>query len=218
MSKRDIFIAIIVAAALIGGAWYYSGNSGDQTASIVDNNTNKTDNNTDNNGDASMAEDIVIGDPNAPVTIIEYSSHLCGHCADFHKDTLPLIKEKYIGTGRVNLVSRLVSPVELSQAVLCANEDGKFSEFNELLFEKISELASVEGLKTLAVDVGLDQEKFNQCFESNKYQERALQWFSQAQEDGVQGTPAFFVNGKKISGNQPYSVFEQTIEEALGEQ
>ncbi|MBU1290098.1 DsbA family protein, partial [Patescibacteria group bacterium] len=137
------------------------------------------------------------------------------HCANFHRDTLPLIMDEYIKTGKVKFISRLLSPLELGMAILCAQDQGKFAEFNEKLFEKAAELKAAEDIKIIAADLGLNQKEFNLCFDAEKYKTSVEKWFEQAQEDGVSGTPNFFVNGEQIVGNQPYSVFRDAIEKAL---
>jgi len=207
---KTIIFGVIAILVLIGLVWYSGvGRQGDdQSASITD---------TDDQIIAQDVEDLVLGSPDAPVTIVEYSSHTCGHCIDFHNDTFPLLVDKYVKTGQVRFVLRLVSPLELGMSVLCANEQEKFPEFNEHLFARIEELESVDGLKEMAGTLGLDQDAFSQCLDSERYKDRVNQWFDQVGEDGVEGTPTFFINGQKLIGNQPLEVFEQIIEEALSQ-
>lgn len=206
---KTIIFGVIAVLILIGLVWY-SG-IGRQSASVID---------TDG-GDQIVAldvEDLILGSPDAPVTIIEYSSHTCGHCIDFHNDTFPLLVDKYVKTGQVRFILRLVSPLELGMSVLCANEQSSFSEFNEYLFANIGELESVDGLKEMAGTLGLDQDAFSQCLDSERYKDRISQWFDQVREDGVEGTPTFFINGQKLVGNQSLEVFEQVIEEILNQE
>lgn len=159
--------------------------------------------------------EFILGNPNAPVTIIEYSSHLCGHCANFHKQTLPLLIDKYVKNGKIKVIHRLLSPVELGMAVLCAHEQNKFRDMNEYLFESVGTIESADGLKDLAIEIGVDEDVFNECFDSSKYENGVVQWFESAEELNVEGTPTFFINNQEISGNQPASEFERIIEEEL---
>lgn len=168
------------------------------------------------NQDAASLGNLFLGDPNAPVTLIEYSSHFCGHCVAFHKDTLPLLMDIYVKTGKVKIYPRLLSPVELSEAVLCAQEQNEFSKYNDYLFEHADELKAVDDLKNIARELSLNSDQFNVCLDDKKYEGDAIKWFDQATADGVEGTPTFFINGEKLVGNQPYAVFEQAIEKALG--
>ncbi len=211
MNIKNIILGI-VAVLLLGGIIWYAGTGSspqDQTGSIADQTK-------DQNTSASI-EDFIIGDPNAPVTIEEFSSHFCGHCANFHQTTLPLIIDEYVKTGKVKIIPRLVSPLEVNLAVLCAQEQGEFQRYSEYLFEHASELEAVGDLKTIAGELGLAQDDFNQCFDNQKYQSKAESWFALASQKEVSGTPTFFINGEKVVGNQPYEVFQEKIEEKLGE-
>ena len=180
----------------------------------------------------NYANEPIFGNPDAPVTIVEYFSYLCIHCRNFHYDTLPKISEKYIRKGKVKLVPRIYPPYEFGEAVLCANEQGKFWQYHNYLFEHIidiirdankvedSDTDKIEeivfrNLETFAQDVGLDKDKFSKCLRGKKYEWKVKEWYEQGKKDGVEGTPCFFVNHKKIEGNQPYEVFEKVLEEEL---
>ena len=212
-NKKTIILGIIAIFLLGGVVWYASQNKeeiANQAASII--------------GDKGINEkitevdgDIIYGNPEAPVTIIEYSSHLCGHCADFHIQTLPFIFEEYIKKGKVRFISRLVSHPALSVAILCAYDQDAFWEFNEYLFENIASIQSVDDIKGVAAELKLNQEMFDQCFESDKYEEQVMKWFEQAEKDEAQNTPAFFINGDEIIGAQPYSIFKEAIESHLND-
>ena len=214
-NKKTIIFGLIAVVALTGVVWYVSQNKQDiqevaeQTASI------SMKEKAEQIAEAELVKELVLGSPEAPVTIIEYSSHFCGHCANFHIQTLPLLMDKYIEAGQVKLIFRPLSPPELGMAVLCAGEQGNFQEFNEYLFEHAQELKAVDDLRIITGTLNLNQDDFNQCFDSNKYEEKVMSWFTQAQENGVGGTPTFFINDQQIVGNQPYSVFEGIIEQEL---
>lgn len=210
MDKKIIIIGLISACLLGGGIWYFSQKPAPSEPEAAVNESS-----TEPSGE--LVTDPVIGDPEAPVTMIEYSTHLCGHCVRFHQETLPLIIEKYIKTGQVKLIPRTFPPLELGQSVLCAHEQGKFLEYNDYVFEHAGELQSADGLKTFAANLGLETEQFNQCFDSKKYEERVQEWYQQGQEAGVTGTPTFFINDQKIVGNLPVEEFERVIEEELNQ-
>jgi len=226
-NKKTIILGIIALAFLGGVVWYSSQNKqpiDNQAASIAES-VAKGDN-------AELLNDFALGDDKAPVTIIEYSSHLCGHCADFHSETLPLIIDKYIKEGQVKVIHRIVSPSVLSMAVLCASEQGNFWQFDEYLFEHIQEILEqvsgidspeeaeamvIDWLKTTAGNLDLDKDRFNQCFDSSKYEKEIIAWFDKADEDGVKGTPTFLIDGEKVIGAQSYINFEKIIEEKLNQ-
>ena len=160
-------------------------------------------------------EEFILGDPNAPVTMIEYSSPLCGHCINFHQSTLPLIVNQYVKTGKLKLIPRFLTAPQLSMGIFCAHEQGEFWQFSDYLFNHIQELESIDDLKAAAADLGLDGGQFNQCYDQEKYQAEADRWFEQAREAGIQGTPTFFINDQQIVGNQLYAAFEEAIEQEL---
>ncbi|MDP3026471.1 MAG: DsbA family protein, partial [Nanoarchaeota archaeon] len=101
-----------------------------------------------------------------------------------------------------------------AEASECAHEQDKFWEYHDKLFENQNAL-TVEDLKKYASDLKLDTIKFNDCLDSGKYESEVQKDLSDGQKYGVSGTPAFFINGKLISGAQPFSVFQQIIEEEL---
>lgn len=210
---KTIVLGLIAIILLTGIVWYADQNEqpiDDQTASALE-----AANQDQGSIKLELTDELFIGNPEAPVTIIEYASHFCGFCVDFHLETLPLLVDKYVKVGEVKVVFRLLSPPELSMAVLCANEQGGFQEFNTFLYENIQDIKSVDDLKKTAGLLELNQNEFDQCLDSNKYQEKAVKWFDQATSAGVGGTPTFFVNNEKVVGNQPITVFEDIIEQEL---
>ena len=214
MNKKTYILGFIALVVLVGVVWFGSRNKDgivNQAASILG----------DDQGQEIIAQevtgDLFIGSPDAPVIMIEYSSHFCSFCVDFHNETLPLLMEKYIKTGQVKLISRFISPAEVGLAIFCAQEEGKYSELSDYIFGHIQEIEKAEDLRVMAQAINLNQENFNQCFDDNKYKDRVKEWFDQATQSGVDGTPTFFINGQKIIGNQPYLIFEEAIEKALNE-
>ena len=171
--------------------------------------------------DVSADDDPVKGNANAPVTIIEFSDFQCPFCAKFFTETLSLIDEKYINTGKVKLVYRDF-PLEnihpqatpAAQAAECADEQGKYYEYHDKLFEN-QQLLSLDNYKRWAVELGLDAKQFNDCVDSKKYASEVQKDLADGSAAGVTGTPAFFINGKSVSGAQPFTVFEALIEAEL---
>jgi protein-disulfide isomerase len=162
----------------------------------------------------------VKGDKNAPVTIIEFSDFQCPYCARFYLQTLPLIERDYINTGKVKLVYKHF-PLRFHQyaekaaeASECANEQGKFWEYHDIIFKNQRDL-SIGNLKKWAKELALDTKKFNSCLDSGKYKSKVNTNIQEGSNAGVSGTPAFFVNGKKLVGAQPFDAFKQIIEDEL---
>lgn len=166
----------------------------------------------------SADDDPVKGNANAPVTIIEFSEFQCPFCGRFARDTLPEIQKNYIDTGKVKFVYRDFVVHSTSQkaqeATECAEEQGKYWEMHDLLYNNQGSL-DVESLRGYASELGLNTVNFNSCLDSGKYTSEVQKDTSDGRSYGVRGTPSFFINGKKLVGAQPYSAFQQAIEEAL---
>lgn len=170
----------------------------------------------------SAEDDAVLGNANASVTIIEFSDFECPYCGKFFTETLPLIKQNYINTGKVKLVYRDFplsfhpDSEKAAEAAECAGEQSKYWEMHDKLFEDQTAL-SVDNLKQYAKDIGLDSAKFNSCLDSGKMSTEVQKDLADGQSYGVSGTPTFFINGVELVGAQPYSAFDQVIKQALGQ-
>jgi protein-disulfide isomerase len=183
-------------------------------------------------------DDPFLGDPDAPVTIIEFSDFQCPYCgaamgtndgliSNFKardptwEPAVPNIIKDYVETGKVKLVFRDFplsfhdKAQKAAEAAECADEQGKFWDYHNILFENQDALA-VDDLKGYAADLGLDTDQFNSCLDSGKYAAEVQKDMQDGQAAGVSGTPAYFINGQLVSGAQPYKVFKQIIEAELG--
>ncbi len=169
-------------------------------------------------------DDAVKGDEDAPVTIVEFSDYQCPYCGRFFNDTLPELREKYIDTGKVKHVFRdfplgfHADAMPAASAAECVREQGgdeAYFAYHDLLFQNQQAL-DADSLKKYAEGIsGVDADKLAECIDTNQMQSEVQADFVAGQQAGVQGTPAFFVNGRLISGAQPFSVFEAIIEEEL---
>ncbi len=165
-------------------------------------------------------EDKVKGDADAPVTIVEFSDFQCPFCGNFYNKTLGLIEDEYVKTGKVKIIFRDF-PLSFhpeaqpaAEAAECASEQGKFWEFHDKVFSSQATMGAAS-YKQWAADLGLNTKQFNDCVDSNKYRSEVLADFADGQAAGVSGTPTFFINGQKIVGAQPFSVFKQVIDAEL---
>ena len=156
--------------------------------------------------------DVFLGDENAPVTVIEYASMTCPHCANFHEAILPALKEKYIDSGKVKLIFREfpLDPRAYAASMLarCAGNEFYFP-MTDVLFKQQSVWARAEDprppLMQIAKLAGFTQESFEECLKNQELLDNVNATRKKAAEVyGVTGTPSFFINGEKYSG--PISV------------
>lgn len=149
----------------------------------------------------------VLGNADAPVTIVEYASMTCGHCANFHRNTLPTIKEKYVDTGKARLILREFpfDPRAEAGFMLARCAEDKYFAMVDVLFQQHSTWVQAENardaLLQLARLAGFSQESFEACLTNQKLLDdvRAVR-LRGADEFGVDATPTFFINGNKYSG------------------
>ncbi len=181
----------------------------------------------------SLDDDPVKGNPNAPITILEFSDFQCPFCAKFHSTTLPQIQTNYIDSGKVKFVYRdfpiqNIHPNAVAAAIAseCADEQGMFWEYHDMVFKNqknwqgLDVSNAVNRFEQFASDLDLDTGKFNNCLESAKYLDEVKNDLSDGRSYGVTGTPAFFIGNEKIGyvkvfGAQPYSVFQRAIDQQL---
>lgn len=165
-----------------------------------------------------------LGNEQAKITIVEFADFQCPFCERLFKDAITNIKKDYIDKGKAKLYFRHYAflgqeSVFAAQASECANEQGKFWEFHDYLFNhqqgENQGAFSKENLKTFAADLDLNAQKFENCLDSDKYKESVEKDLSDGQQAGVSGTPATFINGIMVSGAQPYSNFKTVIDQEL---
>jgi protein-disulfide isomerase len=181
----------------------------------------------------SIDDDPIRGDQNAPITIVEFSDFQCPFCARFHIQTLPLILEQYVETGKVKLVYRdfpiqNIHPNAISAAVAseCAHEQDKYWEYHDALFENQQVWNNAETTSTItifkefATKLELNQEQFNSCLDSGKYIDEISNDLKDGRNYGITGTPGFFIGNEeigfvKINGAQPFEAFKSVIDSQL---
>jgi protein-disulfide isomerase len=169
--------------------------------------------------------DMALGADNAPVTIIEYASMTCGHCADFHNKTFPKLKERFIDTGKVRFIFREfpLDPLAAGAFMLarCAGKDDKDKYFAlvETLFHQQREWVvqrPLDPLKAIAKQAGFSEQSFEQCLANQQVLNGVEQVRQRAAEKlGVNSTPTFFINGKIQRGAISIEDLEKQIEPYL---
>ncbi|GAA4522854.1 DsbA family protein [Chelativorans composti] len=150
--------------------------------------------------------DQVIGDANAPVTIVEYASMTCPHCASFHEHTFPALDDKYIKTGKVKFILREfpLDPRAEAGFMLARCSDNKYYPMVDVLFKQQMNWAAVQDARTALLNIaklaGFTQESFEACLTDQKLLDDVRAVRAKGAELGVTATPTFFINGKKYSG------------------
>jgi protein-disulfide isomerase len=172
----------------------------------------------------ATGEGRVLGDANAPVTVVEYADFQCPVCKRAETSIISRIEEKYVLDGRVKIEFRMFAFLgqeswDAAQAAEAAREQGKFWEYHDALFNaqgaENSGAYSYDKLVAIAGEVGLDVAKFEATLSANTYLASIQEETDAARAAGVSSTPTFFVNGERITGAQPYGEFEDAIEAAL---
>jgi protein-disulfide isomerase len=229
-NNLTIPISIVIAGVLIAGAVFYSGSKSSVGTTQGSNPTQQVAGSAPQavaTVAASVDDDAVLGDPNAPITMIEFSDFQCPFCRKFYKETLPQIKKEYIATGKVKLVYRDFplsfhpGATPAAEGTECAREQGKFWEMHDVIFDEQEKQGSgtiqftALDVKKWAGNIGLDTTRFNQCLDSGKYKQEVEKDVADGVAAGVSGTPAIFINGKLVVGAQPFSAFKVVIDEEL---
>ncbi len=177
--------------------------------------------------DVPIGDAFSIGDPNAPVTIVEYTDFQCPYCSRHFQETYPQIIDNYVDEGLVRYVfkdfplNNIHPQASLAaQAARCAGNQESFLEMHELLFSRQNEWSGKSPLDIFAgyaEELEIDSAAFEQCLADGTYADAVDADLQEGVQLGVTGTPAFFINGYPVSGAQPYSLFEQAIESLMAE-
>ena len=168
-----------------------------------------------------------IGSTDAPITIIEYRSLTCSHCADFANDVFPELDEKYIQTGKVKFEFRpfVLNQLDMNAFLFLNSVDEKdFQALDKILFRDQDKWfirgsdnqdtvdKSTQALKKYALLFGMSEEKFEDILNNNELQEWVLSMRMDATKNfNIQSTPSFIINGEVHSGNMPFSKFEKLL-------
>jgi protein-disulfide isomerase len=168
---------------------------------------------------------MVQGAEDAPVTLIEYASYTCPHCANFHQGAYKQLKEDYIDTGKVKFIYREVYfdryGLWASMIARCGGPE-KFFGISDLIYKGQSDWARaggateiVDALRKIGLLAGLEEEQLEACLQDGAKAQTLVNWYQEnATEHGIESTPSFILNGKKIS-NQSYADFKALIDAEL---
>ncbi len=182
-------------------------------------------------GDVSTAMGSpILGDPSAPITIVEFGDYQCSSCYNWFHEQKPTIYENYIATGKANLVFVDLAVLgrdspTAAQASYCAEDQEMYWEYHDLLYNsQESQIdngwASSERLKAFAFSLSLDMDLFESCLDSGKYVKRVQYNVSEAKKNGARATPTFIIVGpdnqqEQFQGAQPYSTFKKIMDNMI---
>lgn len=178
--------------------------------------------------------DILLGDPNAKVKIVEYGDYQCPYCANFAIQTEPQIKQNYIASGKANMIYKDLIVIDsfvpngqesrnAALAANCAADQGKFWEYHDALFAvEAADRAENNGNLTkelflaIADKLGMDKSTFGSCYDTGKYSSEIISDTEEASKDLEKlSTPSTLINGELVPGAQPYEIFAAVIDKYL---
>ena len=166
--------------------------------------------------------DKILGAENAPVTIVEYASVTCPHCATFHQQTYPTLKSKYIDTGKVRLIFREFptqpAPVAIAGFMLARCAGDKYYPMLDAIFDQQKSWAQdpYQGFLRIARQAGFTQESFETCLKDSKLAEQIQEVAQRGNSEfKVESTPTFFINGKRYVGGLSVAELEKILEPLL---
>lgn len=237
-SKKDYFlpVSILIAAVLISGSLIYS--AGKKSVSNLggSNEEEKVEVNLDQKSKLPAGvfdilkikeDDVILGDPKAPLTIIEYGDYQCPFCARFFEETESLIRENYVKNGKAKMIFRnyqFLGPESLAaaEAAECAREQKQFWAYHDAIYS--AELVdgrenngnfNEEFFLNLAEELGLNVDSFKNCLQSHKYRAEIEKEIVEAQRAGINSTPTTFIGEEKMVGALPYVQFKEVIDRYL---
>jgi protein-disulfide isomerase len=215
IARRDLLKLMVGAAALSVAAWGLSGPLFAQRKKA-----GPTEVSLEELMKPGPLPDLVLGKDDAPITVVEYASMTCGHCANFHNKVFPALKEKYIDTGKVRLIFREfpLDNLAAGAAMLarCIGGDKTFPLISAL-FHTQETWAFVKGdprpeLFKVAKQAGFTQESFDKCLSTQKLLDEISAIRARAVDAfGVNSTPTFFINGKKLTAGATLDEFEKAF-------
>lgn len=205
------YLGIVAAAVGMVGAFFLisagGGSSGDVTSAYP----------------AGYAAPVQ-GEPNAPVEVVMFGDFQCPSCKRFETEVLPQLRARYVDQGKVRLVWRNFEhygeeSVAAAKGAHCAGEQGKFWEYHDLLYRNQRGIGSGafnrSSLVGFANELGLKSGSFTSCLDGFKYDGVLAGDYQLARDEGVNGTPGFFINGQYVAGAQPFDTFAAIIDGEL---
>lgn len=168
----------------------------------------------------------ILGDSNSQITILEWGDYQCTFCYKFHQDTLEVIKNDLVKTGKIKIIFKdfpLNGPDSLlaAEATYCAKDQGRYWQYHDELYHnwggEMTGWITRESLDRFATTINLDLKEFNNCLDEHKYKDHVISLYEFGRAIGIDATPSFLVFNDqkiiKIRGNQPLEVFLKTFDD-----
>jgi protein-disulfide isomerase len=221
--NRILSIALAVTVLAVGGfLWTYTMKPSDagfvSIASAQE---------ADGEIDTSIVEEMTLGDPDAPLTVVEYASFTCPHCKSFHQGAFKEFKTNYVDTGKVHFIYREVYfdrfGLWAAMVARCGGADRYFG-IADMIYDQQAEWtkgenpgAVADNLVTIGRTAGLTTEEIDACLQDGDMAQAMVALYQEnAERDGVRSTPTFLIDGEVITGNQSYADFAARLDAALG--
>ena len=218
--NRLIPIALAALVVIAGGVYYFMQSGAEPAVTTTSVETPEA-----NDVDTSGVQDMVLGDANAPITMIEYASFTCPHCASFHQNAYDQLKADYIDTGKVKFVFREVFfdrfGLWASMIARCGGQE-RFFGLTDLLMKSQSSWARAGDPVAIADEIrkvgrlaGIGEEALQSCLQDEEHAKTLVAWYqNNAAADGIDSTPSFVINGKKYS-NMSYTDMKAVLDGLL---
>lgn len=223
--NRIIPIAIVALLAIAGGAYFLMQGNVQQVEVAQVETSAEAEAGASAEANASGISDMVLGDANAPITMIEYASYTCPHCGSFHQNVYPQLKADYIDSGKVKFVFREVYfdrfGLWASMIARCGGQE-RFFGITDLMFKNQSDwtsagdpVAIADELRKFGRLAGLNDEELNSCLQNEDEAKALVEWYqANAARDDISSTPSFIINGTK-HGNMSYSEMRSLLDGLL---
>ncbi len=227
-SNAILAASIVTAAFIIGGALVWSTVAGDRSdkTGLADVGGIGEDGDTPSKN-PEIDDDVIFGDADAPVTLIEFGDYQCPFCKKMYDETEKLLRDEYVKAGKLKIVYRdfpldQIHPYarRAAEAAECARDEGKYWAYHDALFTRQAEIPVLDFVK-LAKDLGLSESEFASCVSSGKYAAEVENDLQEGLAAGVTGTPGNFIiaggSARSLPGAVPYATFKLFIDQALSE-
>ncbi|MEM6482091.1 MAG: DsbA family protein [Pseudomonadota bacterium] len=222
--NKNIIIAVFSLAVAGGGViWWMERDNPSQTVGSAEQDAGSTPDDPDSAVDTSSIVEMTMGDENAPVTIIEYASYTCPHCASFHADQFKKLKTEFIDTGEVHFIYREVyfdgAGIWASIVARCAGPE-RFFGVSDLIYAEQREwlgsgqdpVAIADNLRRIGKVAGIDEAQLQACLSDETKAQTLVAWYQKnAAAHDVTSTPTLIINGEK-HGNMSYSALKEIVE------